>query len=184
LKKYHLKKLIATNEESVKVYIKKEERTKLGIAIIMCFLSLSTHLFSFSSFLLIKFGYMYSAVLYLGIFSILVNTLRHSVNFFIFYSLNKKFKKIADSKLFRRDIKNSMAAKNEVDETRLKKIFTNENNYEVEEKYHICSTNIGMTLQQNIEQLDEIRLEKHNETLTKNTIKIEDLSDILYCTRL
>jgi hypothetical protein len=180
LKKYHLRKLVATNEESVKVYIKKEERTKLGIAIIMCFLSLSTHLFSFFTFIFIKFGYLYSAVLYLGIFSILVNALRHSINFFIFYSLNKKFKKIADSKLFRRDIQNSMTAKSEVDETRLRRFPTND----VEEGCHICRTHIGMNLQQNIEQLDEIRLEKSNETLTKNTIKIEDLSDILYCTRL
>lgn len=88
---YHKKKL-TLGKTSRKHILKKGENNKIILALVMCFISTVTHLLSFFTFMFLKFGYMYSAVLYIGMLPILVNDLRHACNFFIFFLLNKKFK--------------------------------------------------------------------------------------------
>ena len=91
LRNHYKKKLAAgaTNH----VMIKKNEKKKIYLAIVMCSISTICHIFSIIVAYFIKFGLMYPAVIYIGPIAILVNTFRHTINFFIFYNLNKKFKK-------------------------------------------------------------------------------------------
>ena len=45
------------------------------------------------------YGTQHPVVLYLGNISLLANTFRHSLNFFLFYLFNKKFKELANCRL-------------------------------------------------------------------------------------
>lgn len=100
LHRFYQKKLaLGLTNDQAKSSIKKNERSKMKLAFINSTLSIITHLFSFFVFMFLKYGYQHPFVLYLGHISILVNTFRHSLNFFLFYMFNSKFKQQAGCKL-------------------------------------------------------------------------------------
>ena len=94
IRKFFQKKIDAgmTTAQARRTF-RRSERNNTKLAVVMCFCSILSHLLSFATFLFLKYGYRNPGVLYIGVISFLVNSMRHTANFFFFYALNKKFKR-------------------------------------------------------------------------------------------